>query len=59
MGFVVDALSGGPYRLTPEQVAVHMRTNDATCSKKCADSYVAVVTEVDPSREKIDQLIKN
>jgi len=55
IGLAVDAISGGIYRLTPEQVEAQMAADNIICSAK-ADSYVAIVMKVDPSWEKIAQL---
>ena len=59
IGLAVDAISGGIYRLTPEQIEAQLILDNVSFSKKSADSYVAIVLEVDPSWEKIGQLAKN
>lgn len=57
-GVAVDAISGGLYRLTPEQIQAQLHQNNMTCKTNGNQSYVAVVLEVDPSWEKIGQLAK-
>lgn len=57
-GLVIDALSGGIYRLTPEQVQAEMRENRLACAKY-EDAYLAVTLEPKEGWEKIGQLVKN
>lgn len=59
IGLCVDAISGGIYRLTPEQVHAEMHQNRIVHSKCKDNSYIAIVLETDPSWEKIGQLEKN
>lgn len=56
IGVAIDAVSGGIYRLTPEQISAELHEPCLVHSKRTAESYVAVVLEVDPSWEKIGQL---
>ncbi len=56
IGLAVDALSGGLYYLTPEQVCAHLASSNCCYAKQTTDSYVAVVMEPDPSWEKIGEL---
>lgn len=56
IGLAVDAISGGLYRLTPEQMEAQMLSNNISYSKKGVDSHIAVVMNMDPSWEKIGQL---
>lgn len=58
IGLAVDAISGGLYRLTPEQMYAEMAANHMTYSKKSSDSYIAVVLNPDPSWEKVGSLTK-
>lgn len=55
IGLAVDAISGGLYRLTPDQIQAEMRA--FTCGPQ--DSYIGVVLKADPSWEKIGQLALN
>lgn len=57
IGLAVDAITGGIYMLTPEQVQAEMRTNHFAYSKNSEDSYFAVVLEPNPSWKKIGNLI--
>lgn len=54
IGVAVDAITGGIYKLTPEQVEAQMAQQ--MCVNKKGESFIAVVLEVDPSWEKIGQL---
>ena len=56
IGLAVDAISGGLYRLTPEQVQAELRSNHMAYSKS-TDSYIVVVLEPDPSWEKVGNLV--
>lgn len=57
IGLAVDAISGGLYMLTPEQVQAELRSNQMAYSKKCHDSYIVVVLEPDPSWKKVGNLL--
>lgn len=57
IGLAVDAISGGIYRLTPDQIQAELRSNNTTCAKKSSDSYVFVVLEPNPSWEKVGNLV--
>lgn len=57
IGLAVDAITGGLYVLTPDQIQAEMRSNRIAYSKNSKDSYITVVLEVDPSWEKIGNLI--
>lgn len=59
LGVAVDAISGGIYRLTPEQIQAELHQNNMTCKANGNQSYVAVVLQTDPSWEKIGQMTKN
>lgn len=56
IGLAVDAISGGLYRLTPEQIEAEMRNNPMAFSKKSDQSHIAIVLEPDPSWTKIGSL---
>jgi hypothetical protein len=56
IGVAVDAITGGIYRLTPEQVHAQMYQNQMTCTSKGDNSYIAIVLEPEASWEKIGQL---
>lgn len=57
IGLAVDAVSGGLYMLTPEQVQAELRTNNMAYSKSSKDSYITVVLQPDPSWKKIGNLV--
>lgn len=57
IGLAVDAISGGLYKLTPDQVQAELRANHMMYSKKSADSCIIVVLKPDPSWEKVGNLI--
>lgn len=57
IGLAVDAISGGLYMLTPEQIQAELRSNNMAYSKKSDDSYIAVVLKPDPSWQKVGNLI--
>lgn len=57
IGLAVDAISGGIYKLTPDQVQAEMRSHHMVHSKKSKDSYIAIVLQPDPSWEKIGNLV--
>ncbi len=52
IGLAVDAISGGLYKLTPEQIAATMNRADV----KDDDCYIFVVMQPDPSWTKIGEL---
>ena len=54
IGLAVDAMSGGLYKLTPEQIAGGMATQTASATSD--GLYVAVVLRADPTWQKIGQL---
>ncbi len=56
IGLAVDAISGGIYKLTPDQIQAQMCTNQMSCQVDGDNSYFAVVLEADPSWEKIGDL---
>lgn len=58
IGLAVDAISGGIYRLTPEQIDAQMTAGDVNYSKKGPESYVAIVMKADPNWQKVGQLAR-
>ncbi len=58
IGLAVDAITGGIYKLTPEQVHAQMAADHMAYSKQSSDSYIAVVLNPDPSWEKVGSLTK-
>jgi len=58
IGLAVDAISGGIYRLTPEQIQAELHENQMNVVKRGSNSYVAIVMKPKPSWEKIGQLQK-
>lgn len=57
IGLAVDAISGGLYRLTPEQIQLEMQTNQMVYTKNSGESQIFVVLEPNPSWEKIGNLV--
>lgn len=57
IGVAVDAISGGIYMLTPDQIQAELRANHIAYSKKSKDSYITIVLQPDPSWKKIDNLV--
>lgn len=56
IGLAVDAISGGLYKLTPEQVAATLQKGNMSSLYKKDNLYVAVVLRADPNWQKIGQL---
>lgn len=57
IGLAVDAISGGIYMLTPDQVRAQLCSNPITASQYGELSYFAVVLQPDPSWRKIGNLV--
>jgi hypothetical protein len=57
IGLAVDAISGGIYKLTPNQIQAELRENHMAYSRKSDDSYITIVLEVDPTWEKVGNLV--
>lgn len=57
IGLAIDAISGGIYVLTPDQVQVQLQCNNVMYSKKSKQSCVAVVLTPDPSWQKVGNLV--
>jgi hypothetical protein len=55
MGLVVDAATGGMYKLTPEQISAELK-NTTVLLQKGDQIYIIVVMSADPSWEKIGSL---
>lgn len=56
IGLAVDVISGGIYRLTPEQVQAEMHSKNIAYSKNSQESYIAIVLRPDPSWQKVGNL---
>lgn len=56
LGVVVDALTGGIYVLTPDQIQAQLRAGNIACCKNSKTSWVSVVLEADPSWRKVGQM---
>lgn len=56
IGLAIDAISGGIYMLTPDQIQAELQSNSITVSKMGQDSYITVVLSPDPSWKKIGDL---
>lgn len=58
IGLAVDAISGGMYKLTPNQLQAELRANAVAITKSEDGIYFAVVLEPKAEWEKIGQLTK-
>ena len=56
IGLAVDAISGGLYQLTTDQITAEMRKGDIALSKTGDETFVAVVMHPDPSWTQIGNL---
>jgi hypothetical protein len=56
IGLAVDAVSGGLYKLTPEQVSGSLQTGRASVLKKDGGLYVVAVLQAEPNWVKVAQL---
>ena len=59
IGLAVDAISGGIYMLTPDQIQAELRSNQMAYSKQSKDSCIVVVLEPNPSWKKVGNLVCN
>lgn len=59
IGLAVDAISGGIYKLTPDQIQAELYMNHIACSMGSKDSYIAVVLKADPSWKKIGNMVSS
>jgi hypothetical protein len=58
IGLAVDAISGGLYRLTPEQVEAEMRLNNIACNDESEEEpFFTIVLQPNPAWEKIGNLV--
>ena len=57
-GLIVDAISGGLYKLTPEQVSGVLQKENLTLTESGDAFVIAVVLEPDPAWEKVGQLTR-
>lgn len=58
IGLAVDAISGGMYKLTPEQLQAELRNGTARVNKTDKGMYFAVVLEPGADWEKVGQLVR-
>ena len=58
IGLVVDAASGGMYKLSPEQVSAELKRNDGSFIQKGDNIYIGAAMIADPSWVKIGNLKK-
>lgn len=58
IGLAVDAISGGIYKLTPDQVQAEMQSHHIAQSNHSKDSYIAVVLNPNPEWEKVGTLVR-
>lgn len=56
IGLAVDAISGGMYKLTPEQISASMMSGSANVSQPGSGIYVAVVLRAQPDWQRIGTL---
>ena len=56
IGVAVDAISGGLYKLSQEQVQAQLRKNDMTRTSTSNETFIGIVMNPDPSWEKIGSL---
>lgn len=60
IGIAVDVITGGIYKLSPEQVQAQMYPNQCGYAKgKSKDSYIGFVLQPDPAWEKIGNMQAN
>lgn len=57
IGLAVDAISGGIYKLTPDQIQVELQSNNIAYSKQTNESCFVVVLEPHSSWQKIGNLV--
>ncbi len=57
IGLAVDAISGGIYKLTPDQIQAELCSNNLAYSTQSSDSCIVVVLQPDPSWEKVGNLV--
>ena len=57
IGLAVDAISGGLYKLSPEQVEAELASKGMGMDMQGSDIIITVVLEPDPSWEKVGNLL--
>jgi hypothetical protein len=57
IGLAVDAISGGLYKLSPEQVDAELASKGMGTNTQGSDIIITVVLEPDPSWEKVGNLV--
>lgn len=58
IGLAVDAITGGMYKLTPDQIQAELRANTVTAQEDEDGIFLTVVLEPKPEWEKVGQLTK-
>src|SRR5690625_607227 len=58
IGLAIDAITGGMYKLTPDQIQADLKSNSTSLNTIKDDLFLTVVLNPDPHWEKIGQLIK-
>jgi len=58
IGIIVDASNGAMYKLTPDQIVATMSKEIASVRQIDKDIFIKVSLDIDPSWEKVAQLIK-
>ena len=56
IGLAVDAITGGLYELTPDQLQVELRKGNIATTMQNDEMYIAAVMVPDPSWKKIDNM---
>ncbi len=56
IGLAVDAITGGMYKLTPDQISADLKNGNTTLLESKDGLYIAVVMKPNPEWEKIGQL---
>jgi hypothetical protein len=57
IGLAIDAIDGGMYKLTPEQLHADIRAQSVSVTQGGNTLFVAVVLKPDPSWQKVGQLV--
>lgn len=58
IGLVVDASTGGMYKLTPEQLEAELRSDQADAMTNDEGLFIAITLKADPEWEKLGELTK-
>lgn len=56
IGLAIDAITGGMYKLTPDQVVAEMKNGNSTVFQNDSGLYLTIVMHPEPNWEKIGQL---